>query len=222
MIKSFRLGYDGIYRCDTFQQFIWQEHGFGTRTSSPAAAITLRQVHGDRVVNARNLRNRQEEGDALITDEVGRSIGIRTADCVPILLLDPRNRAVAAVHAGWRGTAAEIAKRAVEAMRDAFDTNPADLYAAFGPCIRVCCYEVGKEVADKLAATFPEWAERDKATRCVNLAEANCRHLMSAGVAEDRIFDSGLCTACQPDRFFSYRREPDNPGRMVSAISRLS
>ncbi|MBV9269014.1 MAG: polyphenol oxidase family protein, partial [Acidobacteriaceae bacterium] len=94
--------------------------------------------------------------------------------------------------------------------------------AAMGPSIRVCCYEVGKEVADKLASTFPEWGEEDKATRCLNLAEANRRHLVDSGVSDERIFDSGLCTVCDPAQFFSYRREPENPGRMLASISRLS
>lgn len=221
--SSFRLGPDGLYRCDAFQQFIWQEHAFGTRNATPEPVITLRQVHSDRVVQAWNgMQDREQEGDALITREVGVGVGIRTADCVPILLLDARSRSVAAVHAGWRGTAADIAKRAVESMQESFGTQPGDLYAAFGPCIRVCCYEVGKDVADRLASLFPEWGEEDKAQRCVDLPAANLRQLVSAGVSEERVFDCGLCTACQPEQFFSYRREPDNPGRMVSAIRRLS
>jgi YfiH family protein len=221
-MESFRLGADGVYRCDGFQQFIWQEHGFGTRNASFSANVTLRQVHGDGVVNAHNLADREQEGDALITDDIGRSIGVRTADCVPILLLDSQVRAMAAIHAGWRGTAAEIVKKALAKMSSTFGTNPKDVYAAMGPCIRACCYEVGKEVADRLAAAFPEWGEEDKARRCVDLPEANRRHLVSAGVLPDRIFDSGLCTTCQPEQFYSYRREPENPGRMVSAICRLS
>jgi polyphenol oxidase len=218
---SFRLGVDGIYRCDAFQEFLWQTHGFGTRQANPHADITLRQIHSARVVNANALRDRETEGDALITDEIGRSIGVRTADCVAILLLDPRKRSLAAVHAGWRGAAAKLVERTVESMRDTFRARPEDLYAAIGPCIRGCCYEVGAEVEAQFMGLFPEW-EPATGKRRLDLPEANCRQLQAAGVGADCIFDCGLCTTCQSAQFFSYRREPENPGRMVAAISRLS
>lgn len=222
MNGSFRLAPDGIYRCDAFQQFVWQRHGFGTRLASPHAAITLKQVHSSAVINANGLRNSEREGDALIADCLGKSIGVRTADCVPILALDSRNRAVAAVHAGWRGTAEEIVARTVERMRAEFQTDPAGLYVAIGPCIRACCYEVGAEVAARLAAQFPEWVAEEAGTRKLDLPEANRRQLQKAGVSPERIFDCCLCTACEAAQFFSYRREPANPGRMVSAIERLA
>lgn len=217
---SFRLGSDGIYRCDDFQEFVWQKHGFGTRTGSPTADVTLRQIHSDRVVNAHGLSDREREGDALITDEIGRTIGVRTADCVPILLLDCRKRAIAAIHAGWQGTAGNIAGRTIENMRECFGTRPNDLYAAIGPCIRGCCYEVGSDVADRFSTLFPEW-QPGGGKRMLNLPEANRRQLQSAGVDPERIFDCGLCTTCQTEQFFSYRREPENPGRMLAAIGRL-
>jgi YfiH family protein len=221
--NSFRLGTDGIYRCDAFQQFVWQEHGFGTRDASPGVDVTLRQVHSNRVVYVNGLRDREEEGDALITDHIGQSIGIRTADCVPILLLDSKNRAIAAVHAGWRGTASEIVKTALVAMNERFRSEPADIYAAMGPSIRPCCYEVGEDVAAKFSALFPEWGVENEGMKVrLDLVEANRRQLTSAGVADNRIFDSGLCTTCQSAQFFSYRREPENPGRMLASISRLA
>lgn len=221
MPNFFRLGSDGIYRCDPFQQFAWQEHGFGTRQANPEARITLKQIHSSRVVNAAGLNDREREGDALITDEIGRCVGVRTADCVPILLLDSRNHAVAAVHAGWRGTAAEVVKHAIEKMAADFASSPADIYAAMGPSIRDCCYEVGADVADHFADLFPEWGPTS-GRRKLNLPEANRRQMESAGVAGDHIFDCGLCTTCQPAQFFSYRREPENPSRMVAAICRLA
>lgn len=222
MNASFRYCADGIYRCDAFQEFIWQEHGFGTRNGSLEGVLTLKQIHSDKVFNARGLADRSEEGDALVTDEAGLMIGVRSADCVPMLILDCSRRVVAAVHAGWRGSACDIAVRTIEKMRSDFGTNPGDVYAAIGPCIRACCYEVGKEVADRFTALFPEWGEEDRAARCIDLAEANRRQLIAAGVRDERIFDSGLCTTCQPEHFFSYRREPENPGRMLSAIKRLA
>jgi polyphenol oxidase len=217
---SFRLGIDGIYRCDALQEFVWQTHGFGTRQANPPADITLRQIHSDRVLNAHALHDREAEGDALITDDIGKSIAVRSADCVAILLLDCRTRAVAAVHAGWRGTAARLVERTVESMRRDFGGAPKDMYAAIGPCIRGCCYEVGAEVEAQFKPSFPEW-EPVTGKRKVDLPEANRRQMQAVGINPERIFDSGLCTTCQAAQFFSYRREPKNPGRMVASISRL-
>jgi YfiH family protein len=218
---SFRLGEDGIYRCDTFQEFIWQSHGFGTRLGNPCADITLRQIHSAQVCNARGLNDRVCQGDGLATAEVSLTIGVRTADCVPILLLDTRRRAVAAVHAGWRGTAAGIGQRAVANMNEWFGTDPADLYAAIGPCIRECCYEVGMEVASEFTGLFPEWPPVT-GKRHLDLAEANRRQLQAAGLPAAHISDCGLCTSCLPEYFFSFRREPANAGRMLSVICRLA
>lgn len=233
MTQCFRLGADGIYRCDALEQFEWQEHGFGTRTANPRADITLRQIHSDRVVNARDItrtnpsaqfprdRDREREGDALISGETGIAIGIRTADCVPLLLLDTERRAVGAVHAGWRGTAARIVARAVERLSAEFGSEPQNIYAALGPCIRACCYEVGEAVA----AQFESAGVVDRGPNGkhrVDLAEANRRQLESAGLLSAHIFDAGLCTACLGEQFFSYRREPENPGRMLAAICRVA
>jgi YfiH family protein len=219
--SSFLLGVDGIYRCADFQHLLWQSHGFGTRMASPPVDVTVRQVHSDVVWNAHPLVDRQCEGDALVTDDLNRRIGVRTADCVPILLLDTVKRAVAAVHAGWRGTAAGIVARAIEKMHLDFGTRPADIRAALGPCIRECCYQVGPEVASQFSPLFPEWPPVT-GQQNLDLVEANRRHLSSAGVPAGQVFDSGLCTSCLAEHFFSYRREPRNPGRMISAICRLA
>ncbi len=140
---------------------------------------------------------------------------------MPILLLDARKRAVAAVHAGWRGTVGAIVTRTVEKMRADFGTEASDVRAAIGPCIRECCYEVGPEVASQFSPIFPEWPAVN-GKQHIDLVEANRRHLMFAGVPGSQIFDCGLCTACLAEHFFSYRREPQNPGRMLSIIARLS
>lgn len=222
MNDSFRLDEDGIYRCVAFQQeFIWQEHGFGTRLGNPPAEVTLRQIHSDLVWNAHGLKDREHPGDALISNEPGRSIGVRTADCVPILLLDVRRRAVAAVHAGWRGTASQIVTRAVEKMAADFGTLPGNLHAALGPSIRECCYEVSWDVASRFTALFPE-DTRPPGKRQLSLTEANRRHLQAAGVPPEGIFDCGLCTSCLSRHFFSFRREPQDPGRMLASIRRLA
>ena len=221
MTASFRLGPDGIYRCDDFCQFLWLKHGFGTRTGNPEGAITLRQIHSAHVFGASGLADREQEGDALITGEPGKSIGVRTADCVPILLVDPEHRAVAAVHAGWRGSAAEIVKRTIEAMTRTFGTAASALHAAIGPCVRNCCYEVGENVLQQFSALFPEWGAVPEKGK-LDLAEANRRQMQAVGVARDSIFDCCLCTCCHGVEFFSFRREPQNPGRMLSAICRLA
>jgi YfiH family protein len=207
----FEQGSDQIYRCTAFDRFGWQRHGFGTRAGNPVADVTLRQIHSAIVLNAHGLADRQMEGDALVTADANKRIGVRTADCVPLLLLDCKRKAVAAVHAGWRGTAAEVAAGTLRKMAADFGTEPGDVHAAIGPCIRVCCYEVGAEVA----ARFASEAIRG---RNLDLPEANRRLLVRAGVGSENIFDSGLCTACQLEQFFSYRREPSNPGRLLSVI----
>jgi len=219
-LSSFLLGEDGVYRCADFQHFLWQSHGFGTRMANPEVDVTLRQIHSAEVLDAHRLTDRQCEGDALVTDDLNRRIGVRTADCVPILLLDPGKRAVAAIHAGWRGTVGGIVRRAIEKMHHDFGTQPSVIRAAIGPCIRECCYEVGPEVAAQFSPLFPEWPPV-VGKQHVDLVEANQRHLKAAGVPSSQIFDSGLCTVCLAEHFFSYRREPQNPGRMVSVICRL-
>jgi YfiH family protein len=220
--SDFRLEDDGIYRCTAFQHFLWQAHGFGTRMANPTAAVTLRQIHSDQVWNAHRLADRQREGDALFTDDVQRGIGVRTADCVPLLLLDTQSRVVAAVHAGWRGSAAAIVRGTLQKMTQDCGAEAANIYVAIGPCIRECCYEVGEEVATQFVPLFPEWKPLTGGKLHLDLPEANRRHLVAAGVSPDRIFDSGLCTRCNAAHFFSYRREPQNPGRMLSSICRLS
>jgi YfiH family protein len=221
MAELFELDSRGLYRCAPFENFSWQQHGFGTRLVSPPSDLTLRQIHSSRVWNARGLRDRQEEGDALVTDQPGLAIAVRTADCLPILLLDPHRKAVAAIHSGWRGTAAEIVCHTVSTMSRDFGSDPADLYAALGPSIRACCYEVGPDVAAHFAALFPEWEAvlpSPAGKRHIDLAEANRRLLASVGLSPGRIFDSGLCTACLRAQFFSFRIEPANPGRLLSSI----
>lgn len=211
----------GIYICPALAEFAWQKHGFGSRQANPGADFTLRQVHSNRVQRADDLRDERCEGDALVTDLIGRSIGVRTADCVPILLLDARSRAVAAVHAGWRGTAAEIVRCTLAKLADEFGTHARDVYAAIGPSIRACCYEVSMDVAERFAA----WPESVRlavgAKPRIDLPKANQLQMVASGIPPQQIFDCELCTACRLDVFFSFRREPANPGRMISAIKRI-
>jgi len=148
----------------------------------------------------------------------GSLIGVHTADCVPVLLVDRRNRAIAAVHAGWRGTVAVIPARTLEAMRERYGTLPEDVEAAIGPAIAACCFEVGPEVAAKFGDLFPERSDLGRRTH-VDLHEANRRILSAAGVPPEAIYVARhLCTRCHGGEFCSYRRDRERAGRMVSSI----
>jgi YfiH family protein len=223
---DFVKGSDEIYRCAALQEFAWLAHGFTTRRSSESAPplTTLRQIHSATVWNAAGLKDRDLEGDALVSNEEGKWVGVRTADCVPILLAGVRTRAVAAIHAGWRGTAHAIARRAVERLVSDFGAEPDEIFAAIGPSIGVCCYQVGPEVRSRFEDLFPEWDSVSGRNEpgMLNLTEANRRILQAAGVPDSQIFRSNLCTSHRSDDFFSYRREPAHPGRMISFIARQS
>jgi len=211
----------GIYLFQHLATIPWLTHGFGSRHASPQADVTLRQIHSNLVWEASGLADREREGDAVVTDAPGRTIGIRTADCVPILLVDTRTRAVGAVHAGWRGTAGCIVEKTIEQLSRSYGTKAADLVAAIGPSIRACCYEVSPDVANKFSR-WPETVRHSAGTKPhVDLARANFLQMKQAGVLASYIFDSELCTACRTDLFFSFRREPANPGRMLSVIGRF-
>jgi YfiH family protein len=188
----------------------WLEHGFGTlRAAVPEPLATLDQVHSAVCVDACGRAGKLGRGDALLSNVPGTLVGVRTADCLPILLADERRRAVAAVHAGWRGTVAGIAARAVEAMHERFGTRPEDLHAAIGPGIGACCYEVGPEVAAHFGV---------EGRAKIDLAGANRQQLAAAGLGEDRIYVCGLCTMCLAAEFHSFRRDGERAGRMYSVI----
>jgi polyphenol oxidase len=162
----------------------------------------------DRVVDAGALTGSIGEGDALISDHPGSLLAIRTADCVPVLIADPVRRVCAAVHAGWRGTAAGIVAKTVGEMARKFSSRPADLVAAIGPAIGKCCYEVGPEVAGEFGFTGRSH---------LDLPETNRRQLLESGLQPRNVDTADLCTACGADDFHSYRRDKTT-GRMVSAI----
>jgi len=188
----------------------WVEHGFGTRYAAPAPAgfATLKQVHSNLVLVA-DRGGPCGEGDALITNHPGVAVSIRTADCYPILLADGRNRVVAAIHAGWRGTAAHIVEKTLDKMKTTFGTSPADVHAAIGPGIGVCCYEVGEDVA-----RYFGYAGRTH----LDLASENRKQLEGWGVPGKNVEALGVCTFCDAERFFSYRREKEKAGRMTSFV----
>ena len=200
-----------VYRVTELDALEWLVHGFGTRLADVPAMFAnlacLKQVHSAECVAAEGRCGELGPGDALLEDKRGSVVAVKTADCIPILLADGRRRAVAAVHAGWRGTVARIAARALEAMHARFGTEPVDVHAAIGPGIGKCCYEVGPEVAR-------HFGESGRAH--IDLTGANRHQLRQAGVAAARIYSADLCTMCRSAEFHSYRRDRDAAGRMYS------
>jgi hypothetical protein len=198
--------------------FDWIEHGFATRHAvdwfDESRLAYLKQIHSNYVSVAAHAGH-LGEGDAVITNVPGVLAGIRTADCIPLLLADPVHRAVAAVHAGWRGTAANIASTTLAAMAKEFGTQPEDVIAAIGPGIGVCCYEVSEDVAERFEEWLPSGTASQKGKRHVDLTTTNRRQLDAAGV---RLIHTGTaCTRCDGN-FHSFRRDGEASGRMYSVI----
>jgi purine-nucleoside/S-methyl-5'-thioadenosine phosphorylase / adenosine deaminase len=167
------------------------------------------------------------EADVLVTDEPGVLLAIRTADCLPILIADPQKRAIAAVHAGWRGTLAGVTGAAVAEMARAFGSNPASLVAALGPSIRACCYEVGPEVEEAFRKRSPENQKfflrpSPEARVRLDLVAAAEAALGRSGVPAAQIHVADFCTACRTDLFFSHRKEGAWTGRMMAVTGIVS
>ena len=190
--------------------------------------LLIRQVHGTAVAIARRGRRGawdHPEADIIVTDDPDVAIGVRVADCAPLLLFDRRRGVAGAAHAGWRGAAAQAAVGVVGAMERTFNSQPIDLVVAIGPCLGECCGEVGPEVVDAFRAggadrhSIEQWFRRGGADRwLLNLARANRDQLISAGVSPNAIFDSGLCTRTHHLRLHSYRAHRERAGRMLGAI----
>ena len=182
---------------------------------------TATQVHGAQVITVEAGADPLipiAEADALLASAPGAGVAVRTADCVPILIEDPRRGAVAAVHSGWRGTDLKIAARAIEALA-AQGSKPEELCCAIGPSIRGCCYQVSAE----LAARFEQGFGHDVAltrgeARYLDLVAAVRLTLIAAGVGEGQIDEVAPCTSCDP-RFFSHRRDRGTTGRQLSFIA---
>lgn len=206
-----------MIRAPNFLDLKWLEHGFGERDSAiPEGIRTVRQIHSSIVLDAA-VAKATDAGDALISRQPGVAVGVKTADCVPILLVDPVTRAVAAIHAGWRGTAENIVGATVREMAARGQTKPENLRAAVGPSIGGCCYEVGPEVAHRFETWNPA-LKQAKGPVHLDLPGINETQLRAAGVVD--IWKSGECTFCLPGRFYSYRREREQAGRMISFIGR--
>jgi YfiH family protein len=203
----------------------------GPNIAQGQRALTLRQVHSTLIHVARQEDGPYEteegrailEGDGLMTALPGVPLGIQTADCVPVMVIDSEQRIVAVVHAGWRGTVAGIAAAAMTKMVEEFGSRPADLIAAVGPSIGPCCYTVGDEVRKAFRERYP-YAEQLFLQDRLDLWEANRLQLLNAGVGEKNIAVVGECTgfaltASGERKYFSHRIDQGITGRMMSVVS---
>jgi YfiH family protein len=218
--------------------------GVGRGTAWPI--VTLRQIHSDLIHRVDSVPEHALTGDGLVSNTPGLLLAVQTADCLPVLLVDPKKRAVGAFHAGWRGTVKRIVEKGVGTMQRLFGTRPGDVLAAIGPGVHVCCYEVGEELRSRFQSQFAYAAElfqevkdsdpvREKypllflTARApghselpgkifLDLVEANRRQLLDAGVAASNITASPLCTSCRTDLLFSYRKESGVTGRLLGAV----
>lgn len=214
---------EGIIRIPGFSSLGGFYHYSTTRPDSinGKRVIRVKQIHSDNIlvidhdignwelfINSRTFDNGY---DALITDQNGVVLEIRTADCLPILIIDPNKRIIAAVHAGWRGSLLNLAEKVIIKMKDIFGSNEKDLFIGFGPCIRPCCYEVGIDVLEPVRKRYPDWTdvieERGEGKGMFDLEGFNKRLLLAIGVRDDRISSINLCTSCYPARLPSYRRD---------------
>ena len=210
-------------------------HGFGTRRLSPSwipdnkiRLLTVKQVHKSRTL----ILDAPQESlskysrfrfDSMITNQPGIALGIRTADCLPILIFDPEKKVIGALHAGWRGTGEGIAQKVAGRMGKFFGSRPMKLKIAIGPGIGHCCYEVGEDVVSTFRSRFSWWTEvfsfKGSDRPKLNLARANTYQFLEAGLKEKNIYQLDLCTCCREDLFFSYRRNKIEKREQLSFIA---
>jgi YfiH family protein len=208
--------------------------------------VSLRQIHSDLIYPVDRMPPQPLTGDGIITDSPGLVVAVQTADCLPIILADPKRRAVGVLHAGWRGTVKRIVEKGVGEMRKHFKSDPRDIVAAIGPGVQGCCYDVGEEVRTKFESQFAyagslfrEVKESDPVREkypllfltarapghselpvklFLDLVEANRRQLLDAGVLAKNIEAAAPCTACHTELLFSFRAEKGVTGRMMGAV----
>lgn len=188
--------------------------------------VTMRQVHGDNIVEVKDRSLKEAgEADGMITREKDIFLGVLTADCVPILMISPKEKLVVAVHAGWRGTLAGIAEKAVRLLQERYGVAASDVEAALGPSIGSCCYEVKNDVAGPLMKkwgklTTPSIFVREGKS-FIDLRRLNRDILRASGVPGNQLYQVGPCASCSAEDFFSYRRSRGETGRQLSFIGWL-
>jgi len=185
--------------------------------------VCANQVHGstvrevsqhDKGKGALSQDTAIPDTDALITNVRRLPLAVFTADCLSIFLYDPLQKAIGLAHAGWRGSKDNIALKTIQLMREKFQVRAENLLVGFGPALRSCCYQVGLEFKNYFPAGI---SEKDNKMYC-DLTGINKKQLLETGVREENISDSGICTSCRNDKYFSYRKEADASGRMISVI----
>jgi YfiH family protein len=172
-----------------------------------------KQVHGDNVLLAKASPKGCPDADGYITNQKNVALAIRTADCVPVFIFDPRRRVIGLAHAGWKGTHQKIAAKTVRQMKSHYSSQPEDLKVVLGPSIRECCYQVGSE----FKVHFPAHVKERAGHLYADIVGANRDQLLDVGVRPENIFDSGICTCCDK-HYFSFRRDGDKAGRMISLM----
>ncbi len=209
MNLSFRVGDDWNRVEENRHRF------FGALGFDPQHLAIPLQCHSTRVQSV-SLPGEYDSCDGLVTTSRNLPLVITVADCLPVVLFDPKAMVLGHVHAGWRGTAGAIVRTAVTMMRDEFGASPEVMVAYLGPSAGVCCYEVGREVAD---AFLPDQLEIRNGTIYLNLKKANLDLLLACGLQSGNIEISASCTICAPELFHSYRRDRDKSGRMMAVAS---
>lgn len=195
------------------------------QSDTPLYFIGANQTHSDHIEiitekkakGWESLEDAIEDCDSLVTNQKGAILTILTADCVPLLLYDKQKEVVAAIHAGWKGTKAQIVKKTIKKMKEVFGCMPEDIMVGIAPSIGRCCYEVGEDVA-KYFMDMPEAIEKRRKKYMLDLPLINKKQLLDAGIKEENIETSGICTSCNVKRFFSYRKEQGCSGRFMSMI----
>ncbi len=191
---------------------------------NPRDLTQAEQIHGSSIaIIDKNKKGKIAYGcDALLTNSPGIPLVIRTADCVPIFLLDPKTKTIGLVHSGWKGTIQNIAGKTIQTMKEVFNANPSDILVGIAPSIGPCCYEIKKDVIDMFKEFKEDWknfvttGKEDKLY--LNLRELNMSQLVRAGVPKINITINNNCTSCDANSFFSYRRDGKGTGRMFSII----
>ena len=212
--ENYRRFFDAIGASGTRLAMSNQVHGAVVRT------VTTADLHDDPYGKV------GYEADGLMTDLPGVVLRVSSADCIPILFYDPVRRCVAAVHAGWRGTAAGIATAAVDRMKNVYGSRPEDILAAIGPGIGPDCFETHEDVPNAMTSALGTGVLhhiriKENGKFAVDLKAINAMRLENAGLDPDHIAISSLCTACNPDKFWSHRKLGTNRGSMAAAIQLL-
>ena len=185
--------------------------------------ICAKQIHSnqvryaterDKARGALTYESAIADTDALVTDRKNLPLAVLTADCLPIFLYDPHTPAIGLVHAGWRSTQENIVTVAIQLMQEEFNTRVKDLCVGFAPAIRECCYEV----RENFKIFFLVGLTKKKGRYYLDLIRINKKHILDSGVKENNIFDSGICTVCNNKDYFSYRKENEASGRMISVM----